>query len=284
MPIFRSHVVRVSRASRRALAAFTCCLLVMVCSGVAAAKPVAKRKRLLIVSVTKGFRHESIPTAERVLIELAERQSLAIDFARTDDELRDRTSAANLKRYAAVVFASTTGDLPLADRAAFLRFIRDGGAFIGIHAATDTFRKGVFPEYLAMLGGEFQGHGPQKSVRVRIDDPRHPATEHLRADETSTAGFEVYDEIYRIVNFDSRNVRLLLSLDRHPDTGAPGLFPLAWCRAYGKGRVFYTALGHRDDVLTSDWFRRHLEGGVLWTLRKNWFIGSSDQRSIDSSN
>ena len=58
----------------------------------------------------------------------------------------------------------------------------------------------------------------------------------------------------------------LLSLDRHPNTGSPGYFPIAWCRYYGKGRIFYTALGHRPDVWESSFFQRHLIGGIRWAL------------------
>ena len=277
MPIPRSrnsdsNVSRFLRASRRLCVAIIFCSL--VACGVVAAKPSIAGKRLLVVTVTKGFRHESIPTAERVLGELAARHRLDLDFARTDEELRLKTTRAALKSYAGIVFASTTGDLPLADRDAFLGFIRDGGAFIGIHAATDTFRKGAFPGYSEMIGGEFEGHGPQKSVNIRIDDGKHPATRDMkdsalknRSRDQPPNTLTVYDEIYRINNFDRSRVRLLLSLDRHPDTDAPGLFPLAWCRDYGKGKVFYTALGHRDDVLESDWFRRHLAGGMLWAIK-----------------
>ena len=64
------------------------------------------------------------------------------------------------------------------------------------------------------------------------------------------------------------SVHLLLSMDKHPETGAPGSFPLAWTREPGKGRVFYTALGHRPDVIAAPWYRRHLEGGILWALRR----------------
>jgi type 1 glutamine amidotransferase len=61
-------------------------------------------------------------------------------------------------------------------------------------------------------------------------------------------------------------VRLLLYAAKHPETGAPGEFPLAWTREHGRGRVFYTALGHRDDVLASDWYGAHLLAGIRWAL------------------
>ena len=74
------------------------------------------------------------------------------------------------------------------------------------------------------------------------------------------------EEIYTFQNFTAEKVRLLLYLDRHPNDGAPGLYPLAWARQWGRGRVFYTALGHREDVWSAPWFRDHLKGGIEWAL------------------
>ena len=80
----------------------------------------------------------------------------------------------------------------------------------------------------------------------------------------------VFDEIYQFKSYDRAKVHMLLSLNelqltRDPVT-TPGYYPIAWCRMYGKGRVFYTALGHREDVLEADWFKRHVLGGIQWTL------------------
>jgi type 1 glutamine amidotransferase len=63
-------------------------------------------------------------------------------------------------------------------------------------------------------------------------------------------------------------VNVLLSLDRHPNTGEAGFYPLAWTRQQGKGRVFYTGPGHREDVVQADWFARHLLGGIRWALAR----------------
>ena len=96
-------------------------------------------KRLLVVTVTKGWRHDSIPAAERMIKRLAdESRAFTVDFARTDDELKAKTTAAGLKTYDGVFFAQTSGDIPLADPAAFLGWIKSGRAFVGMHSATDT--------------------------------------------------------------------------------------------------------------------------------------------------
>ena len=231
-----------------------------------------KTRRLLVVTVTKGYRHSSIPTAERVLQQLSEQShSYAVDYARTDEELVAKMSPQALKSYDAVVFANTTGqptakqtgnpkddDPPVPDREAFMNWIKDGHAFVGVHSATDTFHN--YPPYLEMIGAEFKTHGPQSSVECLVEDVNHPATKDLGKSVT------VYDEIYQFQRFNRAGVHMLLALNKHPNTGEPGYYPLSWCRMYGKGRVFYTALGHREDVWESGWFQRHLLGGIQWAL------------------
>jgi uncharacterized protein len=214
---------------------------------------------LLVVTVTKGYRHESIPAAEKVLQSLAQESGrFQVDYARTDEELAAKASLKGLAAYAGVVFASTTGDLPLPDRQGFVDWIGKGHAFIGIHAASDTFHG--FAPYVAMLGGEFKHHGPQTTVDVFVRDPESPATKKLPGQ------FKVFDEIYQFQSYDPARVHLLLAMEHHPESGEPGEFPLSWTRMEGQGRVFYTALGHRVDVLESGWYQEHLLGGIEWAL------------------
>ncbi len=218
-------------------------------------------KRVLVVTVTKGFRHGSIPVAEATTKALADESKgkFTVDYARTDEELQSKMSPAALKGYDAVFFANTTGDLPIPDRDAFLAWVRAGHGFIGAHSASDTFHG--YQPYIAMLGGEFRTHGPQVTVTCVVEDAKHPATKSF---EQNT--FDVYEEIYEFKNFDWNRVHGLLRMNAHPQTKAPGEYPLAWCRREEKGRVFYTALGHRDEVWQSPWFRKHLMGGILWAL------------------
>ncbi len=97
-----------------------------------------------------------------------------------------KLSPETLKNYDGVVFASTTGDLPIPDKQGFLDWIKAGHAFIGIHAASDTFHG--WPGYIEMLGGEFEHHGPQLSVECLNEDPQHPANAALRQDLDHSAG------------------------------------------------------------------------------------------------
>ncbi len=184
-----------------------------------------------------------------------------------------KLSPDSLKNYAAVAFVSTTGELPIPDREGFLAWIRSGGAFIGIHAASDTFHQ--WPEFLDMIGGEFLVHPPGTyDVEVINQDKECPACRHLGNT------WKVNDEIYLFKNFDRAQVHGLLTLDKHPKDKTPGDYPVAWTKSYGNGKVFYTSLGHREDLWDADpgikdrknpaevskAYQAHILGGIQWAL------------------
>lgn len=286
----------------------------------------AAPKKVLVVSVTTGFRHSSIPTMNRVIGQLGEQSKAftvdyleqppgkpndltqpkapAADASAADKAAFDTQMAAynaalpayqegvakwnlllqtefnklhpeSLKNYDAVIFANTTGDLPIPDRDGFAAWIKSGRAFIGLHAATDTFHG--WPEYAEFIGGEFIGHGPQLSVCCNNDDPQHPANKHFG----KTYNIEL-EEIYQISKYDRSKERSLLSLDKKPVAAdpQPGFYPVSWCHHYGAGKVFYSSLGHREDIIdadpdlkdrvnsveTSKAYQAHVLGGILWAL------------------
>lgn len=260
----------------------------------------AAPKKLLVVTTTTGYRHSSIPTLEKMLTQLgASSGEFTVDFVQqppgqpkalkagaTDEEkaaydkwtasLKDalqKLSPESLKNYDGVVFASTTGDLPLPDPQGFLDWIKDGHAFIGIHAASDTFHG--WPAYHEMLGGEFAHHGRQVGVECINVDPSNPATAGLGKTWTITQ-----EEIYQFKNYDPSKVHDLLILNKHPETGAEGHYGVSWCKSYGTGRVFYTSLGHREDIIDPDpnlkdrinsveiskAYDAHVLGGIEWAL------------------
>lgn len=237
-------------------------------------------KKVLVVTVTVGFPHSSVPTAEKVLTELGKSSGAftVVDIVhsgpRPKDEaearvwmdkltrdLADKMSPAALKNYDGIIFANTTGDLPLPDKEAFFKWIQSGKAFIGMHSATDTFRGHIpLDPYNLMIGAEFKGHGAQVEVNCINQDPKHPACKDFGPT------FTVKDEIYLMNGFERAKVHGLLTLDKHPNSGEPGDYPIAWCKKYGKGNVFYTSLGHREDVWESQPYQKHILGGIKWAL------------------
>lgn len=216
-------------------------------------------KKVLVVSVTKGFRHDVIPTVNQLMRDLAARTGMfTVDFVENDEQMAQKMTAAALAAYDGVVFNNTSGNLPLPDREGFLNWIRSGKGFTGFHAATDTL--GNFPGYVEMIGGLFRTHHEQVEVEALIEDAHHPATRHF------TGPFRVFDEIYLFRDFHRAKVRGLLTMDKHPNHGYPGDFPIAWCKDYGQGRVFYSSLGHRVDVVQRPDIQAHFLGGILWSL------------------
>lgn len=225
----------------------------------------AAAKRVLVVTHTAGFRHSSIPIAEATLLEIGNTSGLyQTEFCRTAADVQQMLTAGALTRFDAVFFANTTGNLGIPDMGAFLNWIAGGGGFVGAHSASDTYHES--PEFLGMLGGEFQTHGSIVSTDVRVDDPSHPAVAHL------APRFTITDELYRFTRFDRAAVRVLLSLDHNPgdgvgEAGQPADLPMAWHRTHGSGRVFYTAFGHREEVWQDARFRQHLREALRWAMK-----------------
>ena len=221
--------------------------------------------RLLVVTHTAGFRHDSIPAAEAALRAIGTGSGLfETEFCRTADDVRARLTPAGLASVDAVFFANTTGNLGIPDVAAFLAWISAGKGFLGAHSASDTYHDS--PEYLGMLGGEFTIHGAIVDADVRVNEPANPVVAHL------APRFSIADEWYRF-RVTAAGLSTLLSFDRNPadgvgPAGQPIDLPLAWQRSYGSGRVFYTALGHRSEVWDDPRFRTHLLEAIRWTLRR----------------
>ncbi len=166
------------------------------------------------------------------------------------------------------VFFYTTGEVPMGEdgKAALKAFIEGGGGFVGSHCATDTFY--AWPWYGRMLGGYFDGHpwNFEATVGIKVDDTGHCSTVHLGE------GFTITDEIYQFkepYSRSSQHVLMSLDVDKSPMDvkgikRTDGDFGISWTRSQSKGRVFYSALGHRADVWKDERFRKHMVEGMLW--------------------
>jgi putative membrane-bound dehydrogenase-like protein len=237
-------------------------LLIAIASNDLRAQP-----RLILVTQSKEFVHDVVKRGkdgspnrvERTFDELAKKTNL-FTLETTDDTTT--LTPEKLKDTRAIVFY-TTGDLPFTPQsyAAFEKWINDGGSFFGIHCATDTLHHN--PDFIKLIGGEFDGHpwNADKTVTIKSDDDANPAAKPF------VGGWTRQEEIYEFKNFDPATVRVLLSLDMEKtELKKPRLTPVAWCKTVGKGKVFYTSLGHRDDVWTSDVYQQHLIAAIRWLL------------------
>ena len=167
-----------------------------------------------------------------------------------------------------VVRRPTAGELPMVAtvRQAIFQAVRDGGGFVGVHSDTDTWY--AIAEYRELLGGSFDGHPWHQRARLIVEDRTHPATRHLGD------ALEINDEIYQFRDWSRPSVHVLLRLDpRSVDVGRgrrpDGDYALAWTKAYGRGRVIYTALGHEPGVWADARFQAHLLGAIQWALGRS---------------
>ena len=222
----------------------------------------AAPRRVLFVTYSAGFRHDSIAAARAAMDTITAQSAGALEVVATED--LSLISAEGLRNFD-VVFFFTSGDLPLTDlqKQDFLAFVRDGKGFGGAHSATDS--NYAWPEYGDLIGGYFDGHPWAQLVSVDVEDPGHPAT------QTLVPSFRLLEEIYQFRNFSRDRVRVLLTLDTGtvnlsaPDVNrTDGDFALAWCRNYGRGRVFYTAFGHFDDTWRDPRIQTMLRNALLW--------------------
>jgi type 1 glutamine amidotransferase len=219
--------------------------------------------RVLFVTESKGFRHQVLHQAEGIMEELGIKNGFDVQVTQVAEKY---FTAENLKNTDVIIFY-TTAELPLTDaqKKMLLDFVKSGKGFIGIHSATDTFYK--WPEYGEMINGYFDGHPwtQDTEVTVKVDDRTHPTTRHLPESMTFK------EEIYQIKQFAPDKVKVLASLDTaKTDMKKNGVkaasFPLVWYRNYGKGRVYYNALGHRPDIWTSEWYQTMMVQTIKWAL------------------
>lgn len=233
----------------------------------------APKRRVLFFSKSSGFEHSCIKVkdgqpshVDKVLAELGAKNN--IQFTCTKDGAV--FTPGGLARFDAVFFY-TTGDLtqagndkqppmPADGKETLLQYIKSGKGFIGSHCATDTFHSkgGQVDPYIEMVGGEFISHGAQQTAKMTCADAKFPGCGECNA------GFELHEEWYSLKNI-ARDLRVILI---NETAGMKGWmyerppFPATWAKKYGKGRVFYTSMGHREDVWTNPLFQSLLLGGV----------------------
>lgn len=212
--------------------------------------------RILVFSKTAGFRHGSIEPGIAALRSLGAANHFAVDAT----EEAAQFTTANLSRYKAVVFLSTTGDVLNAEQqAAFMTYIRNGGGFVGIHAAADT--EHGWPWYGGLVGAYFASHPEPAQARIRVEKRDHPST------RTLPDPWSRFDEWYDFArNPRSQGVTVLLTLEETSYSGGQmgADHPIAWYHEYDGGRAWYTGGGHTDESFSEPAFLEHLLGGIRY--------------------
>ncbi|MGI5488420.1 ThuA domain-containing protein [Microtetraspora malaysiensis] len=208
---------------------------------------------VLVFSRTAGFRHDSIPAGIQAIKDLG--------FTVTATEDPGAFTTANLAKYKAVVFLSTTGDvLNDAQQTAFEAYVKGGGGYVGVHAAADT--EYDWPWYGGLVGAWFASHPAVQQATVKVEDRAHPATAHLGPSWSRT------DEWYDYKSNARTTAHVLATLDESTYSGGKmgADHPIAWCKPYDGGRSFYTGGGHTAASFAEPAFREHLRGGIAYAM------------------
>lgn len=234
-----------------------------------------KKQKVLFFTRSAGFEHPPViregsepSKAEKLLAEWGKKAGLDVVCSK-DGSLFD----GDLNQFDAFVFY-TSGDLtgkcerPQPGKAMspegkkkFLAAIEAGKGFVGIHSATDTFRSSGIDPYIAMIGAEFVVHGDQQKAPMEIVSPKFPGMDGLGK------SFTLHEEWYTQHKF-AKDLHVILVQETKGMQGKPYQrppYPATWARMQGKGRVFYTSMGH-NEIWADPTFRQVLMGGLAWSL------------------
>ena len=229
-------------------------------------------KHLLVLGEEKGYRHESVSHAMATIERLGRESGLWTTTIRTDTEVLTKQkleyNAKNLNDFDAVLFY-TGGELEMnpEQKAALLSFVHDDGkGFIGVHSATITFTS--WPEYGEMIGGYFDEHPwVTFDAPILVEDPSFPGMQQW------PASFVLKDEIYQMKDYSRDKLRVLMRLDTSKlDLNNPRVhrkdrdFAVTWAKMYGKGRVYYSTLGHVEQNWDDPRLQKMYLEAIKWAM------------------
>ncbi len=228
-----------------------------------------KKQKILYFTKSAGFVHPEVDRkktdgklsrSEKLLTEWGEKSGFDVVCSQ-DPDVFD----GDLDQFDAFAFYTSGNPLSDGQKKKLLDAITAGKSFIGIHSATDTFTNKNSPEidpYIAMVGAEFIKHDAQQKAKNRVVDPNFPGMKGLGD------SIELFEEWYTFKKF-AKDLHVILVQEtegmKGPTYQRPP-FPATWAHMYGKGRVFYTSLGHRQEIWNDKIFQQILLGGIAWAL------------------
>jgi type 1 glutamine amidotransferase len=299
----RSIICGMLPAARRSAGVFAvlCAVVFLRAPAPSAVAQGTGPKKLLFLTHPALYKHASLEYAEKAVVEWGADGGFAVT---TLEGYKQPTREIDLTVLTPEYLAQfdglmlmTNGNLPLTDqqKQLLIDFVRNGKALIGTHCATLTLYN--YPAFGEMIGGYYlrsvipTDQVGRKVGVLKVEDRDNPATRALGTnwrvnEEFYRFGTEVWSESKPTENrsqvgslpiplaFSRDRVHVLLSLDTGkmdisdlPQLTPGGDYPQAWTRNYGRGRVFYTALGHREDIWSTDpLFKAHVVGGIRWAL------------------
>jgi type 1 glutamine amidotransferase len=234
------------------------CSLIIIFSSLALGLQEDKPK-ILVFTKTEGHRHKSIPTGIKLMSELAGKNNWNISFSEDSNDFTDE----NLKQYDVLVFLNTTGDLyDEGQKEALKTYMVKGNGFVGIHAASNTEMEWSW--FTKMIGATFRDHPKVQKATLYIDkSSEHPAINHLKETEVFK------DEWYNFIKPVGKYVNVLAYLDEDSYEGKKmntKNHPITWYHNYDGGRVFYTGMGHTNEIYEDTRFEKLIQGAIRWAL------------------
>lgn len=215
--------------------------------------------RVLVFSKTAGYYHESIVAGIAAIQKLGKQHHFVVDTTKDST----RFNSQNLKQYSAVIFLNTTGNVLNSDQQdAFEKYIKSGGGFVGVHAATDT--EYDWPWYGKLVGAYFDGHPGNPNVRkgtFYVADKNHLATDSI------PSPWEREDEFYSFKQINP-DIKVLIKIDEKSYGGGKNgdNHPMSWYHEYSGGLAFYTNMGHTKETYSDPLFLKHLWGGMQYAM------------------
>ncbi len=235
------------------------------------------KKHVLVIGQTRGFHHGSTSNGLAMFWNLGQESGVWDTEIKTDMEWVTKkapgSEAHNLDFFDALVLVNTTGGWKLDDeqKAALLAFVHDDGkGLVVAHASLDANYD--WPEYAEMIGGWFQAHPwGTFDAPVIVEDPAFPAMRHF------APRLFLHDEMYSPKNWSRDKVNVLMRLDEsklnytNPQYGLKSVREdkdqaIAWSKMYGKGRVFYSSLGHTKEAWEDPDVRKMYLEAVKWVM------------------
>lgn len=239
---------------------------------IAAGSARAEQFAVALFTKTAGWHHDSIHAGVEAIRQLGKLHHFNVFW--TADASRIFNDK-ELSKYKAVIFLCTTGDvLDDAQQAAFERYIKAGGGFVGIHSASDT--EYDWPWYTKMVGRMFHIHPAVQTATMKVEDYNFPGMDRF------AKRFLFTEEWYEFGPPLSQDLKFLLSVDEKtykPEAGGGAkkgkgmgeFHPISWYQHYDGGRAFYTALGHLPATYGDPNFMHHIYGGIYWAATGNEF-------------
>ena len=228
----------------------------------------AEQFKVLLFSKTAGWHHDAINEGVTAIRQLGKLHDFDVFW--TEDANRV-INDKELAKYKVVIFLLTTGDIFNDEQqAAFERYIKNGGGFVGIHSATDTEYDWAW--YTKLIGYNFHIHPAPQTAVVKVEDANFPgmdrfAKRFLWTDEWYEFGPAHSDKLHFLLSVDETTYKPEANWGPNKQGKGMGAFhPISWYQEYDGGRAFYTALGHTKESYADPLFMGHVAGGISLAL------------------